>query len=235
MQPETITAFELGVKSEPTDRLHVDAAIFDYSLTNMQISQFKNVCLAGPCPPNPTTPLGALSNAAATQMYGAELDVEALLTPEFRIRGGLSLLDASFSSYPGASWEVPAPGGAGLVSTPAQSAAGKEVPRAPKATLSLSATYTKDLPLGTFTFTANGYASERVYLDIGNVFYQPGYATLGLRATFSPASQPNLVFAAWGNNVTNVPVILGTFLNSTGAEVSYQPPATYGVTGSYKF
>ena len=142
------------------------------------------------------------------------------------MRGGLSLLDASFSSYPGASWDVPTRQVAwGLTPTPALDAACKELPRAPKANLTLSATYTKDLPGGVLTFTANGYASERSYLDVGDYFAQPGYAMLGLRATFAPASQPNLVFAVWGNNITNVPVILGTYITRNAPLVSYQPPA----------
>lgn len=235
VEPETITAYEIGVKSEPTSWLHVNAALYDYQLTNMQISLYKNVCLNVPCPPNATTPLGSLSNAAATSMYGAELNVDAQATHELRIHGGISLLNATFSQYEGASWNVPAPGGVGLVPTPAQSADGKQVPRAPKASLTLGATYTKDLPVGQFSFTATGYAAERVYLDVGNVFYQPAYYTLGLRAAFSPASLPDLTVSAWGNNVTNTSVIYGTFINSGGALASYQPPATYGVTVAYKF
>jgi iron complex outermembrane receptor protein len=235
VQPEKVTAFEIGIKSTPTPWLRIDAALYDQSLTNMQISVFQNVCNTAPCPPNPTVPEGELSNAAATSMFGAELNVEAQATHELRFHGGISLLDATFSKYEGASWDVPAPGGVGLVSTPAQSADGKQVPRSPKATLDLGATYTKDLPVGQFAFTANGYASERVYYDVGNVFYQPAYATLGLRASFSPVNIPNLNVALWGNNVTNKPVILGNFINSGGALFSYQPPATYGITFAYKF
>lgn len=235
VQPEKITAYEIGVKSAPTPWLNITAALYDQQLTDMQVSLFENVCETPPCPPNATTPLGMLSNAASTSMFGAELAVDAQVTHELRVHGGVSLLDATFSQYEGASWNVPAPGGVGLVSTPAQSADGKEVPRAPRATLDLSATYTKDLPVGVFSFTATSYASERVYYDVGNVFYQPAYATFGLRASFSPASIPNLNVALWGNNVASKAVILGNFINSGGALVSYQAPATYGVTVGYKF
>jgi len=123
----------------------------------------------------------------------------------------------------------------GLVQTPIMSANGKQVPRAPKATLSLSATYSKELPAGLFSLTANGYASERIYFDVGNVFSQPSYATLGLRASFSPSSFPGLTASVWGNNLTNNSVILSTFLNSNAALASYAPPRTYGATLSYKF
>jgi iron complex outermembrane receptor protein len=235
VQPEKITNFEIGIKSAPTPWLHIDAALYDQQLSNMQISLFENVCNVAPCPPNPTVATGQLSNAASTTMYGAELNVTAQATPELRFHGGVSLLDATFSHYEGASWDVPGPGGVGLVPTAAQSADGKQVPRAPKATLDLGVTYTKDVPVGQFAFSATGYASDRVYYDVGNVFYQPGYAELGLRASFSPSSVPNLNVALWGNNVTSKAVILGNFINAGGALFSYQAPATYGVTAAYKF
>jgi iron complex outermembrane receptor protein len=235
VDPQEIESYEIGVKSDPTPWLRLNAALYAWQMTNMQISLFQNVCLNAPCPPNQTTPLGTLANAATTNMYGAEFSADAQVTDSLRFNLGVSLLDATFSKYDGASWNVPADDGAGLVPTPAQSAAGKQVPRSPKASLSLAATYTKDTPVGQFALNATGYTSERVYLDVGNVFYQPAYTTLNLRAEFSPEFLPGLTLSAWGNNVTDTDVILGTFLNSNCACASYQPPATYGVTVDYKF
>ena len=146
-----------------------------------------------------------------------------------------SLLDAKFSSYENASWVVPAPDGAGMVQSPTTSANGKRLPRAPRATLNLSGTWIRNLPLGVFSFQATGYASELMYFDAGNVFSQPGYTTLALRASFRPASMPHLSATVWGNNVTGTRVILGTILSSSGANVSFAAPATYGVTVGYTF
>jgi iron complex outermembrane recepter protein len=235
VKPEKLTAFEIGVKSAPSPWLRFDAAIYYYKLSEIQILSFSNVCLQAPCPPNPTTPLGRLSNAATTSIYGAEVAVDARLTNELRVQGSISILDAEFSDYENTRWNVPAPGGLGLIQTPVVSATGKQMPRAPKATASLTATYTKDLPLGVVSLTANGYATKRIYFDVGNVFYQPSYATLGLRASLSPSSVPGLTASVWGNNLTDNSVILSTFLNAYGALASYAPPRTYGVTLGYKF
>jgi iron complex outermembrane receptor protein len=122
-----------------------------------------------------------------------------------------------------------------MVQAPTTSANGKRLPRAPRVTLNLSGTYTNSLPLGAFSFQATGYASDRMYYDVGNVFSQPSYATLALRASFRPASMPHLSAAAWGNNVTGTRVILGTILGSSGANVSFAAPATYGATMGYTF
>jgi iron complex outermembrane recepter protein len=235
VRPEKITAYEIGVKSAPLPWMRVDAALFAYKLSDIQVLAFSNVCLAAPCPPNPTTPLGTLSNAAGAETYGAEVSIDARVTDELRVQAGISILDATFTDYDNTVWNVPAPGGLGLASTPITSATGKQVPRSPKATLTATATYTKDLPAGELSLSANGYATKRFYFDIGNVFYQPSYATLGLNASFSPSAVPGLTVSAWGNNLTNNSVILSTFLNAFGALASYAPPRTYGVTLGYKF
>ncbi|HEX3681463.1 MAG TPA: TonB-dependent receptor [Bryobacteraceae bacterium] len=233
--PETNTAFEGGVKSEPKSWLQLDAAVFGYKLSNIQIESYNNVCLKNPCPPNPLVQLSGYTNAASATMYGGEFDVNARVASKLFLRAGLSLLNATFSSYENASWFVPAPDNVGMVQTPTTSADGKQLPRAPSATLDLSGTYTKDLDLGVLWFTASAYASARMYYDVGNVFSQPAYATLGLRASFSPARIPKVTASVWGYNVTDTRVILGTILGSTGANVSFAAPATYGATIRYAF
>ena len=235
LRPERIHALEAGIKSAPASRLHLDAALFAYRLADMQIQSYTNVCLQEPCPPNPRVQLSGYSNAASARMYGAELSGSSQATHALHLDAGLSLLDARFASYENASWSVPAPNGVGMVQAPTTSADGKRLPRAPRASVNLSGTYTRDLPPGTFAFTAAGYASDRMYYDVGNVFSQPGYATLALRGSFSPARIPNLSATVWGNNVTGTRVIAGTILGDSGANASFAPPATYGVTVRYRF
>jgi iron complex outermembrane receptor protein len=235
LQPETIVAFEGGIKSSPRSWLQLNAAVFSYKLSDIQIQSYQNVCLQTPCPPNPLVQLSEYTNAAAGRMYGAELNADAQVSSQLQLAAGLSLLNAKFSDYENASWLVPAPDGAGLVQAPTTSATGNWLPRAPRATLSLSGTWTKDLSSGVFSFQASGYASDRMYFDVGNVFSQSSYATLALRAAFRPASMPHLSAAVWGNNVTGTRVILGTILGSGGADLSFAAPATYGATIGYTF
>ena len=235
LQPEKMRAFEAGIKSAPTSRLQLDAAVYAYKLSDIQIQSYENVCLQAPCPPNPLVQLSEYTNAAAGRMYGAEVHADAQVSHSLQIGGGLSLLDAKFSSYENASWLVPAPDNAGMIQAPTTSANGKRLPRAPRTTLNLSGIWTNYQPLGVFSFQAAGYWSDRMYYDVGNVFSQPSYTTIALRASFRPASMPHLSAALWGNNVTGTRVILGTILSNAGANVSYAAPATYGVTLGYTF
>ncbi|MGE3744432.1 MAG: TonB-dependent receptor [Sphingomonadaceae bacterium] len=235
VKPEKITAFEIGMKSAVTSKLNIDLAFFYNRLTDIQILTFTDVCVQAPCPPNATTSLGKLSNAAVGKMYGAEMTVDAKLSRELRVTGSISVLDASFSSYPNASWNVLNGTNFSLDTTPTLSATGNQMPRAPKATASLSATYTKETDLGTFSFTGNGYASDKIFYDVGNVFDQKAYATFGLSASFTPAALPGLTVTGWGSNITGTRVVLASFYNTNGANEAYQRPATYGVRVGYSF
>ncbi|MCP3730598.1 TonB-dependent receptor [Sphingomonas sp. MG17] len=235
VKPEKITAYEVGLKSAITPWINLDVALFYNRLRDIQVLFFTNTCVVAPCPPNGLTPLGTLSNAAVAKMYGVEVSLDAKLSRELRVTGGISLLDASFSSYPNASWNIPNGLGTGLIQAPTSSATGKQLPRAPKATANLSATYTKEADPGTFSFTVNGYASERIYYDVGNVYSQKPYATLGLSASFTPAAVPNLTVTAWGVNITSTRVMLANFYNANGANEAYQRPATYGVRAAFTF
>lgn len=233
--PEVIDALEVGVKSAPTPRLELDAALFAYELSNIQIQSYTNVCLQEPCPPNLPVQLSEYTNAAAGEMLGVEANVDAWVTDRLLLHTGLSLLEAEFTSYENASWAVPAPGGDGMVQVPATSATGNRLPRAPRATLNLSGTYTRYLAPGVVSLTVSGYGSDEIYYDVGNVFSQPRYGTLGLRASFTPAALPQVTVTAWGKNVTGTRVIRGTILGDSGANLSFAPPATYGMTVGYTF
>ncbi len=235
LDQEEIDAFEIGVKSVPRAGLQLDAAVFFYELSDIQIQSYENICLQEPCPPNPLVQLSDFTNAASGEMYGAEANLNAQVNKEFRISAGISLLDATFSSFDNASWPVPAPGGVGMIQVPTQSANGNFLPRAPQSTLHLTGTYTRTLPSGVFSLAATGYASDRLYYDVGNVFSQPSYETLSLRASLWPARVPNMNLTLWGNNVTDTRVIAGTILGDSGANLSFLAPATYGVTVGFTF
>src|SRR3546814_6268980 len=91
-QPEDITTYEVGFKSEWLDRrLRFNVAAFHYDYKDLQVSRI--VDLGG----------GAaaclISNAAASKIYGA--DVELMLRPSdnFDVSVTYGYLDAKYDSY----------------------------------------------------------------------------------------------------------------------------------------
>lgn len=77
-KPETITSYELGVKTTGMDnRLRFNADVYDYTMHNQQLT-----AVGGDI--NVTR----LINAKKTEGYGAEFDLEAYVTPNFILTAG---------------------------------------------------------------------------------------------------------------------------------------------------
>jgi iron complex outermembrane receptor protein len=90
-QPETLRAWEIGLKSRFWDkRASVNLAAFDYDYKNLQLS---NVAIVQGAPRYVT------QNAGAASIRGLELDGQANPTPSDRITYALTLLDAHYLTY----------------------------------------------------------------------------------------------------------------------------------------
>jgi iron complex outermembrane receptor protein len=77
-KPETITSYELGVKTTGMDnRLRFNADVFNYYMHDQQLT-----AVGG------DTNVTRLVNAARTRGYGAEFDLEAYVTPNFVLTAG---------------------------------------------------------------------------------------------------------------------------------------------------
>jgi iron complex outermembrane receptor protein len=82
---ETAESFELGIKSDPTDTLRVNAAIFSTEYDDIQMTYRLGV-----------VPL--LFNAGVASIDGAEIEVAFAPTPALQLDASLGYLDASFDS-----------------------------------------------------------------------------------------------------------------------------------------
>ena len=95
--PETVTSYELGVKTEWFDkRFKLNVALFDSSYDNKQEEVV--VPVLNPAPgqlPDDTL----VVNAATAKIRGAEFDTEFLVNRNLTIRGTLGVLDASYDSF----------------------------------------------------------------------------------------------------------------------------------------
>jgi iron complex outermembrane receptor protein len=90
-QPETLTAYEIGLKSRFWEnKASVNLAAFDYDYKNLQLS---NVAIVQGAPRYVT------ANAGVAAIRGLELDGLVTPTPFDRISYALTLLDAHYVSY----------------------------------------------------------------------------------------------------------------------------------------
>jgi iron complex outermembrane receptor protein len=82
---ETAESFELGIKSDPTDHLRVNAAVFSTEYDDIQMTYRLGV-----------VPL--LFNAGVASIDGAEVEVSFAPTADFLLDASLGYLDAKFDS-----------------------------------------------------------------------------------------------------------------------------------------
>lgn len=218
-KPETLNAYEAGIKTDLFDRrlrLNVDGFYYDYK--NIQVQK---VGLS-------TT---GIINGAGAHDYGVEADFEALITPDFRINGSAAAIHARFTDFANAPLSIPAGG----VPVTIGSAKGNELPKAPGFQGMLGGDYRIVLPRGRIDLNANVSYNGGYYLEADNVQHQRAFAEVGASATWT-APGDRFTVKVWGVNLTDklVEGYGGTLSDGTHS-FFYEPPRTYGVTFGFNF
>lgn len=85
--PEFIKSYEIGTKTTWLDnRLRVNASVFYYDYTDLQVNTFLNS-------------LTFVTNAAEATIKGLELEIEARPVPELQLAASLAVLDATYDEF----------------------------------------------------------------------------------------------------------------------------------------
>lgn len=202
-KPETITSYELGVKTTGMDnRLRFNADIYDYTMHNQQLT-----AVGGDI--NVTR----LINAKKTEGRGAEFDMEAYVTPNFVLTAGGSY---NFTKLKDPDLAVAVCGSGCTVLDPlnAQGNAlvdGNPLPNAPKWIGNLTARY--GIPYGEsgefFIYTDWAYRSEVNFFLYDSEEFR-GKPTLegGVRVGYNWDFGKREI-ALYGRNITNKQYITG--------------------------
>ncbi|MBL8276319.1 MAG: TonB-dependent receptor [Pelomonas sp.] len=225
--PESVNSYEIGFKSELLKRtLRLSGSVFTYTVKDLQLTAVGGSSNAT-----------RLLNAKKATGNGAELNLEALITPDFLVTFGGSLnntkiKDAALGVPPGGSLRVgtafptvkdPIVNGNALVD-------GNALPNAPKWTANLTARYSIPLASGdeVYVYTDWAYRSKvNFFLYEATEFTGKALTEGGLRVGY-----------LWGNgkyeaagfvrNITNQVRVTGAidFNNLTGF---INEPRSYGV------
>lgn len=227
---ELVDAFEIGLKSQPSDSLRYNIAAFHYDYTDQQVLSF--IVLPGGATAQRTL------NAAASEIYGLEADLNWEISEDWTLNAGLSLLHAEFTDYPVAAVQLPiltggvpcncgnAPGSV--------NATGNQLIRAPEQTLNLGLIYGRDFAPGRFQASAMYYYTSDYVFTTDERIGQPAYGTLGARASFAPAGT-SWRLSVFGQNLTDEEIIVATSIIPQGDGVWYGAPRTFGVQVDYNF
>ena len=219
---ETAETFELGLKLDPTDTLRLNVAVFTTDYDDIQMTYRLGV-----------VPL--LFNAGVAALDGAELELEYVPTPEFRLDASLGYLDSKFD-------EITPPPPFGPVTPTATATLNSRLPFTPEWQGHLGMSYE-------FHVASNWDLTPRVdvsytdsqFFDAGNsVEVAQNDAVTLVNASFALSSgDGKWRFVLSGNNLTDeLYPLAGTSSLTTAsgyAEIIYARPRTVALSATFNF
>ncbi len=229
--PETLWAYEAGVKAQTDDRrLTVNGNVFYYDYKNMQVGQIVNL-------------QSVLTNAAKSRLYGAELEVAARPIDGLDLGFTAAWLNAKYQEFcTGDPTQPAAPVSPGCSAANPVDLSGNTLPRAPEWTLTGTAAYTADLGnSGDLNLRTDlRYQSEIFFTQFNRPqIAQPGYLTINAAITWT-SDNDRFSVGAYVNNLTDKTYFTevlesGAFNPQLVAQAYVAPPRTYGLRAAVKF
>ena len=224
---ETVISYEAGVKSELLDnRVRLNSNVFFYEISDQQLTVVGGL-----------TNTVQLINADKSEAYGFEADVEAVVTENLLVTGGLSYNkteikdDLLLSPGCGTSCTVLDPavtvGGSTFFNI-----SGNSFPNAPEWIANVTARYSIPIESGEFyAFTDWAYKGDTNFFLYESVeFFQEGFWEGGLR--FGYKSDKGYDVSVFGRNITDKDALTGG-LDFTTLTGFVNEPQTFGIELRY--
>jgi iron complex outermembrane receptor protein len=223
IQPETLKAYELGIKSNPTPTFQVSASVYHYDSSNLQVQT------------NTANGLAALSNAGAAEIDGGEFELTWRALHQLTLSGGASYIPvARYRDYPNAPIVAPNLVAGGGYNTTIDGS-GLRLAQTPRAQVNVQARYDDDFSFGKLGAEVSAFHSSGFPFELSEYVYQKGYSLVNASVDWHPAFNPNSKLTLWGKNITNT-VYIGNYLTSgTGFDVVYEAPRELGLSYGYSF
>jgi iron complex outermembrane receptor protein len=230
VDPETVNAFEVGVKGS-WSTLQANLALFRHKLKN---GQFQRTF------PIPTPPFFAsqLENAAQSKAKGAELEVLWRPVRGLRLDTAVAYLDSKFTKFFSKDPLNPLLFGPGGGSLPDEDLSGNRTRMSPKWSINFNPSYRLDLTDGhSVTFASNvAYKSKQYHTEFNDDrLGQDAYTMIDANILY--ASPRGYTVNAWAKNLTDKKVWAGSYAVATSRTIggTLMPPRTYGVTLGFNF
>jgi iron complex outermembrane receptor protein len=215
--PEDLYSYELGFKSELLDRsLRLNASAFYYDYKDLQVQRVDLELSGG-------LPAAFTSNAASSDIYGFETDINWVPTEALNLRLGYAYLDATFNDF------TPAPD---------QDYSGNHLPASPEHTLIAGGSYTLPLPADWgLTLATDWIWVDDFYFDVteDDPYTQQDAYALGSVNLIVRSPDDSLSFNAFVQNVTDKDYYSQKTRRSTEVIASAGQGRRYGITVRYNF
>jgi iron complex outermembrane receptor protein len=208
---ETVTAYEIGIKSRVLPNLQINVAAFNY--------QYKDAQFYGPLFDSPLGTLFGIANAGNARVRGLEGDVRWRPTPGLDIYGGVGFIDTKITK-----------------SIVAGVVEGSRLPNAPKLTLNGSIKYGWRVSdkLHADVTLAGVYQSQVAFDIVRNPpqAVEPGYFLGNAEAGVDLGDHFRV--SVFGKNLFDKLYRTQSLLTSIGWTYQYGNPRTFGVNLKYK-
>jgi iron complex outermembrane receptor protein len=233
---ESIDSIELGFKLDAWDnRLRINAAVFTMNYEDMQLF------VARPDPdPNNIGSLQGVTNAGASSIDGAELELTLLPAEGWLINFSASYADGKFDEFD----DFIVDGETG--ETIPLDRSDEALPSLPETAFSLGLQYDWDTSIGSFTARVDAFYRDEIYWGFDALTWDIPLARQEsttdsytvYNARFNWAINERLSIAAWGKNLADKTYYdggVGEAANLGHVVKAFSPPRRYGVDVRYDF
>ena len=221
--PQKVTAYEIGAKNKFADgRVQTELSVFDNEYSNLQINIY-------------TPQVSYFGSAGKAYARGAEFAVRTLPAPNFHVDATAAYLNAKYTEYVTGNPFFGHSNGTDPVSA---DLAGKTIPNSPTLKTTVSLSYEFNLgDRGTITpYLGWLYSSGYYTTDYNTSLDKQGAYNLEDVSLRWTAPSGKTYVEIYGNNVGNVPVLMsGVVGRDERIQVSYGPPALYGIRVGMKY
>ncbi len=233
VNPEKVTAFELGAKARVAG-INLALAGYAYKYRDIQVSSYTQVG-------NPPTLQLTLSNAARAKMRGVEFTADGKLGGGFSFAAGISWEPtAKYEAFTAAQVTVPLTAAELAVAAPGViqktvvpfDASGSRTVRTPEVTGNLRLGYEADLFGGEFNGSVNTAYTSAFYWQPGNLSREDDYVIVNFRLSWT---KNRVTYSVFGNNVTHPDYRTDYVPNARGDSVKFVAREEFGVGVSYAF
>lgn len=228
VKPETVDAFEAGIKGAPSRTFSFDAAAYHYSYKNLQFSAF------GVSTITPT-----LRNAAQARIYGFDANMTVAPVSGLTLRGGLAYTNGKYTDFQNAQGFRPTLNASGVPvggnTSFAFDASGQRMIRTPRLQANGTIAYEGETASGgSVGANLTGSYTSRVNYDLAGNFQQKGFAIFNANLSYTTPDK-HWKGTLFGTNIFNALPIGGVLISNLTTSVTYQRPATYGARIEFMF
>jgi iron complex outermembrane receptor protein len=225
INPETVDAYEVGVKWTVAPRTTLNISAFRYDIQDLQVQAL-----------NPVTNLVGLANAANARSQGVDVEFAAQPVPNFNLRLGVSYLDTKFTSFPNAQIFIKNTAFTdGRNISVIRDVTGNENVRSPNWTANLALDYRWEFGNGSSLIpSVNFYYSGKFFWDVGNRLVEPEHLVINASLTYNLPGDHWSV-SVWSRNLTDE-FRARSFLPTTQTDRRLaDEPQVFGIRAGYRF